>query len=596
MVLQAVSSRADNRARVAISGLIAVLLMIDEVSFDTRIDPSGGKNFHSVSILAGLSPGGAETQALKRTWRGLRGMATERALTAGGGSRAGAGREGGNSGGGNKKGTAFLQCLEIGALGRIRTSDRLVRSQVLYPAELRARRVVKRVYEGPKEAASSPSARLSREALFPRGGDPTGLRQGLLQRRGVGQSLDSLEQQGRLGVIPAEVAQPLLDGVAGMAVIVVEQGLGQQLLQQRENVRPAHGPGNGPGVGHGGVQAPGQVGPDQRAATHHEVVAATVGLGSGGGVDGGDVSIDEQRHRRHRCRRGHLVPAGGGAVAIRAGAGMDGQLTGAGLADGLYQVDEPGAVIEAEADLDRDRKGGGHGVADRSHQAVDALGLAQQDGAAVVAVYRPGGATEIEVDPRRPQLDGPDRIEGQGLGLATQELEPDRHAAVSVAALVEFGTEAIKRPPGQQLVGDPEKLGDAAVDATVSAEQAAQGVVQHAVHGRQYDASRAQGGLVPGRIRWFHVDAGFTSPPLPSRCEGLRGGRHRFPGRNGRRYSWNVSPWSGPAPGQSATVIRPCSACWSTGTSRCRCPPGAESCWASPWWPSWPISRARWTR
>ena len=32
-----------------------------------------------------------------------------------------------------------------GALGRIRTSDRLVRSQVLYPAELRARIVVGRV-------------------------------------------------------------------------------------------------------------------------------------------------------------------------------------------------------------------------------------------------------------------------------------------------------------------------------------------------------------------------------------------------------------------------------------------------------------------
>jgi hypothetical protein len=29
--------------------------------------------------------------------------------------------------------------IENGALGRIRTSDRLVRSQVLYPAELRAR-------------------------------------------------------------------------------------------------------------------------------------------------------------------------------------------------------------------------------------------------------------------------------------------------------------------------------------------------------------------------------------------------------------------------------------------------------------------------
>ncbi len=37
----------------------------------------------------------------------------------------------------------FLQAIdyieEIGALERIRTSDRLVRSQVLYPAELRAR-------------------------------------------------------------------------------------------------------------------------------------------------------------------------------------------------------------------------------------------------------------------------------------------------------------------------------------------------------------------------------------------------------------------------------------------------------------------------
>ncbi len=30
-----------------------------------------------------------------------------------------------------------------GALGRIRTSDRLVRSQVLYPAELRARIITK---------------------------------------------------------------------------------------------------------------------------------------------------------------------------------------------------------------------------------------------------------------------------------------------------------------------------------------------------------------------------------------------------------------------------------------------------------------------
>ena len=39
--------------------------------------------------------------------------------------------------------TASFWC--DGALGRIRTSDRLVRSQVLYPAELRARNLVKSV-------------------------------------------------------------------------------------------------------------------------------------------------------------------------------------------------------------------------------------------------------------------------------------------------------------------------------------------------------------------------------------------------------------------------------------------------------------------
>ncbi len=37
--------------------------------------------------------------------------------------------------------TVFCSALRYGALERIRTSDRLVRSQVLYPAELRARNI-----------------------------------------------------------------------------------------------------------------------------------------------------------------------------------------------------------------------------------------------------------------------------------------------------------------------------------------------------------------------------------------------------------------------------------------------------------------------
>ena len=55
--------------------------------------------------------------------------------------------------------------LKIGAPGRIRTSDRLVRSQVLYPAELRARREARdyplalskvQVYEATKDIKKAP--------------------------------------------------------------------------------------------------------------------------------------------------------------------------------------------------------------------------------------------------------------------------------------------------------------------------------------------------------------------------------------------------------------------------------------------------------
>ena len=37
----------------------------------------------------------------------------------------------------------LMWAFKYGALGRIRTSDRLVRSQVLYPAELRARNLLR---------------------------------------------------------------------------------------------------------------------------------------------------------------------------------------------------------------------------------------------------------------------------------------------------------------------------------------------------------------------------------------------------------------------------------------------------------------------
>ncbi len=58
---------------------------------------------------------------------------------------------------GIRKNPAFsCRVLNNGALERIRTSDRLVRSQVLYPAELRARNILLFTLSLPEEKVARP--------------------------------------------------------------------------------------------------------------------------------------------------------------------------------------------------------------------------------------------------------------------------------------------------------------------------------------------------------------------------------------------------------------------------------------------------------
>lgn len=87
-------------------------------------------------------------------------------------------------------------------------------------------------------------------------------------------------------------------------------------------------------------------------------------------------------------------------VAFALGAGMYRQLVGAGLIDSLSILQVEILVIVTEADLGTDRQMSGHRLTHRLDDAVDGIGLLEQDGAPLALVHCGGRAAKVEIDPR----------------------------------------------------------------------------------------------------------------------------------------------------------------------------------------------------
>ena len=149
------------------------------------------------------------------------------------------------------------------------------------------------------------------------------------------------------------------------------------------------------------------------------------------------------------------------------------------------------AVGEAQADLGGDGDGIAHGVVHRRHDAAYPGGVAQQGGAAVVAVDQLGGAAEVEVDAGGAERQGLARVGGQGLGVRAEQLQVHRDAAGGgQGGLEKLRAVLVEDPGGQARIHHAHELGDRPVEARLTGQQRPGVGVDGPLHGRQSEPAR----------------------------------------------------------------------------------------------------------
>ena len=104
-----------------------------------------------------------------------------------------------------------------------------------------------------------------------------------------------------------------------------------------------------------------------------------------------------------------------------------------------------------------------------------------------MAVHHLGRAAEVQVDAGRPEFGQPPGVFSQADRVGTEQLGAHRHAGQRAAAVVQLGNDAGEHALGQQLVGDADEFGHAAVNAAHARQDVAQHEVEQPFHGREQD-------------------------------------------------------------------------------------------------------------
>jgi hypothetical protein len=120
-------------------------------------------------------------------------------------------------------------------------------------------------------------------------------------------------------------------------------------------------------------------------------------------------------------------------------------------------------------------------AAHRRDDAQQLFGIGEQHRAAAVAIDRRRRTTEVEIDPRRGELDQLRRILGQAPGIAAEKLHHQRRSGTRSAAVVKLGAKPPEGARRQQIAGDPDELADGQVIATDARQHVAQDVVDQAL-------------------------------------------------------------------------------------------------------------------
>ena len=117
--------------------------------------------------------------------------------------------------------------------------------------------------------------------------------------------------------------------------------------------------------------------------------------------------------------------------------------------------------------------------------AVDSRRIAQQGGAAIVAIDGLGRAAEIEIDTRGAQPQGLAGIGGKRLRIGTEQLQMDRYAiGCRHLRRQQFRAVLVKDTRRQSRVHHAHEFCYRPVDAAAGGEEFARHGVDHAFHGR----------------------------------------------------------------------------------------------------------------
>ena len=166
---------------------------------------------------------------------------------------------------------------------------------------------------------------------------------------------------------------------------------------------------------------------------------------------------------------------GGRFVALHFGAGVDGDLAGAACGDGLGVSDGQIGVFKTQTHFSGEVDVFGQPETQLVHDLADALGLAQQDGAALVFVDGGGGAAEVEVYGLHAEAHGFQRVFCHHVGIAAEQLGGAGDARRGAVLLGDFGDVAQPCDAGMDGVGDADEFAHAFVVAADACEQVAHG-------------------------------------------------------------------------------------------------------------------------
>ena len=175
---------------------------------------------------------------------------------------------------------------------------------------------------------------------------------------------------------------------------------------------------------------------------------------------------------------------------------MDDQFVDAASSQRLRTVDSQAGIVDAEAHFCRKRHVDRNDCAHGASNPVEQLRLAQQRGAAAMAIDGRRRAAEIEVDPGRLQRHQPAGVLGHQIRIRSEQLDAHRRAGSGPAVAEQLGADSLISLDRQHVARDADEFANGPVVAADARQHAAQQVVGEPFHRGEENAGHRKSGAL----------------------------------------------------------------------------------------------------